>query len=111
MSQILETGKALDAFASRQAPQKDHQPAVGDRQISRKHGPPISCVLAQSRETRPGRCHDKTSTFKHQCDRFINIAVEEADTENLMSRRAADVRHGKSCHDAVAGSISSTAGK
>ena len=30
-------GKALDAFASRQAPQKDHQPAVGDRQISREH--------------------------------------------------------------------------
>ena len=44
-------------------------------------------------------------------DRFIDIAVEKSNAENLAGRKVADVRHGKPSHEAVAGSISSTAGK
>jgi hypothetical protein len=47
----------------------------------------------------------------HERDRFIDIAVEEAEAENLSSRRGADTRHERLCYEIAAGSISSTPGK
>src|SRR6266542_4931001 len=85
MLQIFETGNALEVFALQQAPQEDHQPAVSNRQISSEHGAPIPLIFAQSRETGSRRSDEKSSVLKHRRERFINIAVEEANAENLSA--------------------------
>ena len=69
-----------------QAPQNDHQTAISNRQIGGKHGAPIRLVFAQSSETRPGRRDEKSPMVRHQRDRFIHIAIEEANAENLVTR-------------------------
>ncbi len=86
MFQIFETGNAVDFLASQQAPQDDHQAAVGNRQIGRKHGTPIRLVFAQSSETRARRRDEKSPMAKHRGDGFINIAIAEANAENLHGR-------------------------
>src|SRR6266581_3775627 len=83
MLQIFEPRNALDAFASQQAPQENHQTAVSNHQISRQHGAPIHLVFAQSRETGPGRSDEKSSALKHRRYRFIHVATEETDAKNL----------------------------
>jgi hypothetical protein len=83
MFQIFETGNPPDIFMLQQAPHDDHQTAVSNRQIGCKHGAPIPLVLAQSREAGCRRGDEKSSTLKHRRDRFIDIAIEELDAENL----------------------------
>src|SRR5207247_417517 len=63
-----------------------HQSAVSNRQISSNHSAPVALVFAQSGETCPGRRDKKSPAAKHRGDRFINIAVEEANAENVHSR-------------------------
>src|SRR4029077_10374234 len=86
MFQIFETGNALDALTSQQAPYDDHQTAVSNRHIGRNNCAPIPLVFAQSRETGSRRSYEKSSILKHRRDRFIDIAVEEPEAENLSSR-------------------------
>jgi hypothetical protein len=96
MLQIFETRNALDAFASQQAPQDNHQPAVSNHQISRQHGAPIHLVFAQSRETGPGRSDEKSSALKHRRYRFIHVASEETDAKNLHTgshQRTPSIQH------------------
>jgi hypothetical protein len=42
--------------------------------------------LPQARETRPGWSDEKTAMPNHQRDRFIDTAVKEPNTKNLLSR-------------------------
>ena len=86
MLKIFQTGNAVDVLTSQQAPQADHQPAVGNRQVGRKHGAPIRLVFAQSSETRSRRRHQIAAMPVHERDRFIDVAVEEPEAENLSSR-------------------------
>jgi hypothetical protein len=75
----------VDFRALQQAPEDDHQSAVGNRQVGREHGAPVALVFAQSFKTRAGRRDQKSPMVKHRGNGSINIAVEEADTENLLA--------------------------
>src|SRR5439155_4747816 len=86
MFQIFETGNSLDVLTSQQAPYDDHQTAVRNRHIGRNNCAPIPLVFAQSRKTGSRRSYEKSSILKHRRDRFIDIAVEEPEAENLSSR-------------------------
>ena len=84
--QIFKTGNARHFFTSQQSPHDDHQTAIPDRQVGREHCPPIRLVVTQPSETGPGWGDEKTTMPNHRGDRFINIAVEEPDAENLAGR-------------------------
>ena len=86
MLKIFEAGNAVDVFTPKQAPQQNHQTAVGDRQIGSEHGAPIRLVLAQSSETSSRRSDKKPSMLRHQGNRLFNITVEELNAKNLASR-------------------------
>ena len=86
MPQIFEAGNAVDVLTSQQAPKADHQTAVSDREVGREYGAPVCLVFAQSSETRAGRRDEESSMLTHERDRFIDIAVEEPEAQNLSSR-------------------------